>query len=108
MIEGSGSVRLTNGSGSGSRRPKNIRIRRIRIRNTGFNPISDLGFNLAGVAGEEGEEALGAGVDDVDLVEGDGVHHLLPLLQLPLRTLHEPGARACAKHIFPNSNKERT
>ncbi len=33
MIEGSGSVRLTIGSGSG--RPKNIRILRIRIRNTG-------------------------------------------------------------------------
>ncbi len=31
IIEGSGSVPLTNGSGS--RRPKNIRIRRIRIRN---------------------------------------------------------------------------
>jgi hypothetical protein len=37
MIEesGYGSVPLTNGSGSGSRRPKNIWIRRIRIRNTG-------------------------------------------------------------------------
>ncbi len=35
MIEGTGSMTLTNGSGS--RRPKNIRIRRIRIRirNTG-------------------------------------------------------------------------
>ncbi len=29
---GSGSISLTNGAGSGSRRPKNIRIRRIRIR----------------------------------------------------------------------------
>ncbi len=36
MIEGSGSgsVSLTNGSGFGSRRPKNIRILRIRIRYT--------------------------------------------------------------------------
>jgi hypothetical protein len=40
MIEGSGSgygsgfVPLTNGSGSGSVRPKNIRIRRIRIHHT--------------------------------------------------------------------------
>jgi hypothetical protein len=33
MIEGSGSVFLTNGSGSG--RPKNIWILRIRIRNPG-------------------------------------------------------------------------
>jgi hypothetical protein len=38
MIEGSGSVPLTNISGSGSKRPKNIRLRRIRIRicNTDF------------------------------------------------------------------------
>ncbi len=36
VIEGSRSIALTNGSGFGSRRPKNIRIRRIqiRIRNT--------------------------------------------------------------------------
>ncbi len=40
MIEGSGSIPLTGGSGSGSRRPKNKWIRRIRIRirirNTGY------------------------------------------------------------------------
>ncbi len=37
MIDGSGSISLTRGSGSGSRRPWNIWIRRIRIRirNTG-------------------------------------------------------------------------
>jgi hypothetical protein len=70
-----------------------------------FNPKSDLGFNLAGVTREEGEEALGAGVDDVNLVEGDCVDHLLTLLQLALRALHEPGARACAKHILANTNK---
>jgi hypothetical protein len=36
MIErsGAGSVPLTKGSGSGSKRPKNIHILRIRIRNT--------------------------------------------------------------------------
>ncbi len=33
-VSGSKSILLTNGSGSGSRRPKNIRIQRIRIRNT--------------------------------------------------------------------------
>ncbi len=39
MIEGFGSVSIprTNGSGSVSRKPKNIRIRRIRIRNTAYN-----------------------------------------------------------------------
>ncbi len=45
VIEGSGSVSLTNGSRSGSRRAKNIRIRRIRIRNTGDN---DYIFSQAG------------------------------------------------------------
>ncbi len=34
MMEGSGSEPLTNGSGSGSRRPRNIWILRILIRNT--------------------------------------------------------------------------
>ena len=41
MIEGSGSIPLTNGSGSGARRPENIRIRRFRIRiraNTAWYP----------------------------------------------------------------------
>jgi hypothetical protein len=38
MIEGSGSVPLTNGSGW----PKNIRIRRIRIRNTGYRILSSI------------------------------------------------------------------
>ena len=33
---GSGSIPLTSGPGSGSRRPKNMRICWIRIRNTGF------------------------------------------------------------------------
>jgi hypothetical protein len=45
MIEGSGtragsesgSIPLTNGSGSGSRRPKNMWIQWIRIRNTGLH-----------------------------------------------------------------------
>ncbi len=38
MIEGSGSIHLTSGSGSGSWRPKNMWIQwiRIRIRNTDF------------------------------------------------------------------------
>lgn len=44
-----------------------------------------------GLTREEGQEALGAGVDDVDLVQGHGVHHLLALLQLPIRALHELG-----------------
>jgi hypothetical protein len=56
MIEGSrsgarsgarsGSVPLTNGSGFGSRRPKNIRIIQIRIHNTGFHNFSLLKISL--------------------------------------------------------------
>ena len=38
---------------------------------------------------------LRAAVDDVDLVQRDDVGHLLALLQLALRTLHEPGRRPC-------------
>jgi hypothetical protein len=42
MIEGScsGAIPLINRSGSGSRRPKNIWILRIRIHNTGFDHIT--------------------------------------------------------------------
>ncbi len=46
MVKGSGSgtMPLTNETGSGSRRPKNIRIRRIRIRirNTGLCGVAPL------------------------------------------------------------------
>ncbi len=48
MIDGSGSIPLTNGSGSG--RPKNIRIRKIRILNTAlkveFTHIPSFNFFL--------------------------------------------------------------
>jgi hypothetical protein len=49
--EGSGSAPLTNGSGSG--RPKNMRILRIRILNTGGITDSDLDRR-----GEEGDALL--------------------------------------------------
>ena len=54
-----------------------------------------LWLDLPRVPGEEGEEALCARYDYVNLVEGDGVDDLLPLLELPLRALHKPGARPC-------------
>ncbi len=41
IIEGSGSIPLTNGSGSVSGRPKNMWRIRIRIRNTGKNPRAE-------------------------------------------------------------------
>ena len=56
----------------------------------GVDLVPDLGLDLAGVAAEEGEEALGAAVDHVYLVQGHRVHHLLPLLELTLGTLDKP------------------
>ncbi len=49
MIEGSGSISLTNGSGCGSGRPKNIWILRIRIliRNTDRNINYKIEKNLS-------------------------------------------------------------
>lgn len=35
------------------------------------------------------EEALGAAVDDIDLVQRHCVHHFLPLLQLSVGALHK-------------------
>jgi hypothetical protein len=80
MIGGSGSISLTNGSVSVSRRPKNIRLRiRIRIRNTGRDPGS---MNRAGrFAGVPGARVLG-GLAQLPL------HPHLRLLPLPHRTLH--------------------
>jgi len=48
----------------------------------GVDLIADLGLNLTSVTGKEGKESLGAAVDHINLVEGDGVDELLPLLQL--------------------------
>lgn len=38
---------------------------------------------------KQGEEALGAGVDDIDLMQRHRVNDFAPLLQLPIRALHE-------------------
>ena len=62
------------------------------LRDLGVDLVPDFRLNLPGVSTEQGQKALSPAVDDVDLVQGDGVHHLLPLLQLALGTLHEPGA----------------
>ena len=62
------------------------------LRDLGVDLVPHLGLDLSRVSAEQGQEALGPAVDDVDLVEGDGVDHLLPLLELPLRALDEPGA----------------
>lgn len=38
---------------------------------------------------------LCSAVDDVNLVQADDMHYLLPLLQLPLWALHKLGGWAC-------------
>jgi len=58
-----------------------------------INLFSDLGLDLTDVSGEECHEALGAGVDDIDLVEGHSVNNFLSLLKLTFRALNESGLR---------------
>lgn len=44
-----------------------------------------------GLTREEGQEALRAGVDDINLMQGHCVHHLLAFLELSIWALHELG-----------------
>ena len=62
------------------------------LRDLGVDLVPHFRLDLSSVPAEQGEETLGPAVDDVDLVEGDGVDDLLPLLELPLGALDEPGA----------------
>ncbi len=64
----------------------------------GINLLADFRLDLSGVSGEESQEALCAAVDDVDFMEGHCVDHLLPLLQLPLWTLHKLCLQGDDKH----------
>ena len=56
--------------------------------------VADFAADLARVAGEEGEEALRAGIDDVDFVQGDGVHDFPAFLEFAVGALHEFRVRA--------------
>nr|POF17610.1 hypothetical protein CFP56_13024 [Quercus suber] len=60
----------------------------------GVDLLAHLAADLARVAGEQGQKALGAAVDDVDLVERHGVHRLPSHLQLAVRALDELRVRA--------------
>lgn len=60
----------------------------------GIDLLSDFRLDFSGVSGEQSQEALCAAVDDVDLMEGHCVHHLLPLLQLSFRTLDKLSLQA--------------
>ena len=57
------------------------------------NLLSDLRLDLTNITSEESHEALGARVDDVDLVKGDSVNNLLSLLELTLGALNVSGLR---------------
>jgi hypothetical protein len=89
MIEGSrtgsgyGSIPLTNGSGSGSRRPKNTWIRRIRIRITAHKaPRMRVESDLELVGEPDALHELH--VDETGIL-------LLDLLELPVRRVGHPG-----------------
>ena len=66
----------------------------LPLGHLGVDLLAHLAPDLARVAGEEGEKALRARVDHVNLVQADGVHDLAPLLQLAVRTLDEFGVGA--------------
>ena len=51
-------------------------------------------LDLTDITSEEGHEALGAGVDDIDLVKSDSVDDLLALLEITLGALDEASLRA--------------
>lgn len=53
------------------------------------NLVSELRLDLSGIPSEEREEALRPAVDDVDLVQGDGVDDLLAFLDFTLWALYK-------------------
>lgn len=55
----------------------------------GINLLADFRLYFPSVPREKSQEALCAAVNDVNLMEGHRVDHLLPLLQFSLRTLDE-------------------
>lgn len=65
--------------------------------NFGVDLVTDFAADFSRVSGEEGEESLRSGVDDVDFVETDRVNDFFPFLEFAVRTLHELGV--CAHGI---------
>ena len=63
------------------------------------NLLTDLRLDLTNVTCEQSHEALGARVDDVDLVKGDSVHNLLSLLELTLGALNVSGLRTLVVEV---------
>mmetsp|Transcript_42728 Transcript_42728/g.106338 ORF Transcript_42728/g.106338 Transcript_42728/m.106338 type:complete len:379 (-) Transcript_42728:89-1225(-) len=63
------------------------------LRHFRVDLLAHLWLDLACIAREESEEALLPRVDHVNLMQRDDMHHLLALLQLSLRALHELGIR---------------
>ncbi len=106
MKEGSefGSVPLTNGSGAGSRKPKNIRI---RIRNTDFYLIKFVYFPVAGggggASGDGGLSEQGGGQAQYPQCrhQAHRQHHTkIPLKKLTVHFIFPGGALSCPV-LFP-------
>ncbi len=72
-VSGCGPVPLTSGSGSGSRRPKNLWIRLIRISNTGTNFV--LLGNLSPQAAQERLKGTLAGDKNEILYSEFGINY---------------------------------
>lgn len=60
----------------------------------GVDLVADFASDLAGVAGEKSEKALGARIDDVDFVQADGVDDFFAFLQFAVGALDEFGIGA--------------
>ena len=63
----------------------------LPVGDLGVDLVPQLGLDLASVAGKEGEEALRSRIDDIDLVQGDGVDDFFADLQLAFWALNEFG-----------------
>ena len=59
------------------------------LGNLGVDLVAQLGLDLASVPGKEREEALRAAVDDVDFVQGHGVHDFFAFLDFAFGALDE-------------------
>ena len=59
------------------------------LHNLGVDLFPNFALNLSRVSREESQESLGTAVDDIHLMERNGVDNLLTLLELTLRTLNK-------------------
>merc|ERR1712049_6479 len=59
------------------------------IRDFGIDLVADFGLDFASVAGEQGQETLSSGVDDIDFVKSNSMYNFFAFLQFTLGTLNK-------------------